>query len=481
MPPNPIAIFTRRATLNHRGRRRGRLIPIVLPLIAFVGAVVVAVVLYLPPRWGPAAASASLIVTSMPSNVAVKVDGQRAGRTPVQLAVSPGDHRLTFRGSSVVATTADVHAAADQTRNVQVALWLRSPAADQIRPPFPGAAIATAGFLADGRVALVVAMPPGDDRQLWVRSGDGHLQALGPTVAYGAVAPSPDGRQVAYLAPSTTPASDTPTPSLTTLRIAASDVEQERELYAVARDSGDELTDLAWSPDGGHLLLVVRHKASEGASRTEVRWLDVRQGSARTLVDLPSTIVAGSFAWDPRGDRVAFLTQSGPLVSLCVLGTTPPSFRYLADLSQGDAKPLPFPPLAWSPDGSHLVYAAPVPSRPTTLGGWLFGTRSALALFATRADGGASRRLGAAQANAPVWRADGSVLTLARPSGNGPITLQSVDPSNGAAESLGTFPFPSAPTYAVRWDPAQGQALVAQREDDGVTAYWLLKFTEAAQ
>jgi Tol biopolymer transport system component len=155
----------------------------------------------------------------------------------------------------------------------------------------------------------------------------------------------------------------------------------------------------------------------------------------------------------------------------------PPAFRYLADLGQNEANPLPFPPLAWSADGSHLVYAAPVQAQSNTLGGWLFGARSAPALFSTTAPWTQSRRLGTAGGNAPVWRADGSLLALAQTNSSGPQRVQTVDPGSGAVTPVGTLPLPTASTYAVRWDAAHGQALLAQRSTGGATVFWLLSFT----
>jgi PEGA domain len=425
-----------------------------------------------------------LRVTSAPAGVTVLVDGQRRGRTPLYVAVAPGEHHLTFQGSRVMVTTANALGVARETTNVQAILWQRNPAVQQLRPPFPGAGITNAGFLADGRVTLTVALPPGTERQVWERRGDGGLQHLGPTAAHGALAPSPDGRQVAYLAPAPAVAgvgnaADLP---LTTVRLWSDASGPERQVYALPAKTQDQISDLAWSPDGRHLLLVIHQQAADSGTTTQLRWLDVVHSSVRTLAELPSAVVAGSFLWSPHGEAVALLTQAGPLVSLCLLGIDPPAFRYLADLGQNEANPLPFPPLAWSADGSHLVYAAPVQSRSNTLSGWLFGTRSAPALFSTTAPWTQSRRLGTNSGNAPVWRADSSLLALAQTNGSGPLRVQAVNPGSGALTPVGTLPLPAASTYAVRWDPTHGQALLAQQGTGGATVFWLLSFTpEVAQ
>jgi hypothetical protein len=477
MRPNTITLSAAQARPGQSRRRRLGVLVVALLIVA--AAATSATLLHRRAMRLTVPLSATLRLTSVPTGASVLLDGQPRGRTPLYLAVAPGERHLTFQGPHVMAATADVRAVAHRTANVQATLWLRTPAVQQLRPPFPGASIANAGFLADGWVALTVALPPGNERQLWVRDRDGGLQHLGPTAAQGALAPSPDGHQIAYLAPApaVAGASNAANPHLTTVRLWSDDGRPERQVYTLAAKTQDQISDLAWSPDGRHLLLVIHHQAADSGTVTQLRWLDIPHDSVQTLVELPSAIVPGSFLWSPRGETVAFLTQAGPLVSLCLLRTNPPSFRYLADLGRNDAHPLPFPPLAWSADGSRLVYAAPVQSRSNTLGGWLFGAQSAPALFRTTAPWTQNRRLGTAGGNAPVWRADGNLLALAQPNGSGPLRVQVVDPGSGAATPVGTLPLPAASTYAVRWDAAHGQALLVQRGDNGAAAFWLLSFT----
>lgn len=474
MRSRPFLISARTvATQDTRRRWVSRLI------LAFLAVVGVGASITLLDRRATAAAqpSSTLAVTSVPTGITVLVDGSQRGRTPATVAVPPGNHQLTFRDAHVIAATTEVSAAVAQTSRVHVTTWLRTPVVRQLRPPFPGTTITDAGFLADGRVALLVALPPGNQNQLWVRNRDGGLQQLGPASAEGALVASPDGRQVAYLAAPPAQASDAADPPLTTVRLSASDGRPEREVYTLPAETNEQFADLSWSPDGRYLLLVVRERSTDSGTRTQLRVLAVAQGGVRTVVELPSAVVSGSFLWSPSGDDVAFLTRAGSLVSLCMLAVDPPSFHYLADLGQNDTNPLPVPPLAWSADGSHLVYAAPVEGHSNTLGGRLFGARSAPALFSATAPWTESRRLGAAVADAPVWRADGSLLALAQTNRSGPLRLESVDPGNGAATPGGSLPLPAIATYAVRWDADHGQALLAQRGDNGATAFWLLSFT----
>ena len=50
---------------------------------------------------------------------------------------------------------------------------------------------------------------------------------------------------------------------------------------------------------------------------------------ALKVVELPSEVVPGSYAWSPEGHRAAFLTRSGTLTALCLIDADA-DFRYLA-------------------------------------------------------------------------------------------------------------------------------------------------------
>ncbi|HEY3079240.1 MAG TPA: hypothetical protein VGM69_04975 [Chloroflexota bacterium] len=137
-----------------------------------------------------------------------------------------------------------------------------------------------------------------------------------------------------------------------------------------------------------------------------------------------------------------------------------PGFTYLADVSRDDTAPLPFAPVAWSPDGRRLAYAAPTDDRPSAVG-WLFGPRTAVALFTLALDDSVGRRLGDALGQAPAWRDDGALLALARRASDGALNLRLVDGER--SDDLLQLPVRSAGAYAARWDLPRAQAIVATR------------------
>jgi len=345
----------------------------------------------------------------------------------------------------------------------------------RLRPPFPGASIVGADFLRDGRLALSVALPPGDEHQLWLVDGDGGMRRFGPSSARGSLAVSPEGEQVAYLGGSQRSGTSS---RLDELWIAGYDGESGEQRYVLPATTADErLVDLSWAPDEQNLLLASRQQLPGGGQRTRLRWLPSGGGEPRELICLPSEVVPGSYDWSPDGERVAFLTRVGQLASLCLLGLRDGTFHYLADLSRDDANPLPFAPLAWSPDGRRLLYTAPVQDR-STGGGWLLGSKTTIGLFTADLAHGAGQRLGTAEGQFPVWRSDGSLLVLARPS-SGPLVLRQIEPS-GKSRDLAELSLTASSRFAVRWDVAHAQALVALPGSaslgPSLPEYWLVRF-----
>ena len=182
---------------------------------------------------------------------------------------------------------------------------------------------------------------------------------------------------------------------------------------------------------------------------------------------------------------MAFLTRNDSRVALCLLGTSGELFRYLADVGGAGgatSAPAPFPPLAWSPDGGRIVYAAPPPDGTGAATEGLLAPVRAPALFTDDLSGQPSQRVGDAGGQGPGWRVDGRYVVLAQPKRNGPPVLRLVDPS-GAMQDGSPLPLPSATVEGVRWDPARGLALVALRGtgglDGAVPDLWLVRWTEA--
>src|SRR4051794_961995 len=115
-----------------------------------VGTFIVRITLLRPEQ--PPAASAALAITSAPTGATILIAGRERGRTPATLALPPGEHRVGLRLTGRVDTTYDVRLEAGQQATLSGLLWLRAPQALQLRSPLPGATIAGAQFLDDGRV-----------------------------------------------------------------------------------------------------------------------------------------------------------------------------------------------------------------------------------------------------------------------------------------------------------------------------------------
>lgn len=457
--------------------------------LALIGAVLVRS--RRPPSAEVPGIPATLAIASDPAGATVLVDGKARGHTPATLALRPGARHVALRLARYAEVTYTVRLVAGQATTLAAPLWLRTPEVRQVRPPLPGATITDAQFLADGRIALTVALPPGDERQLWLLGTDGDAQRIGPPAAQTALATAPDGERVAYLARSAARAGS-PTGTATDARpdevwITGRAGERGQRRYALPTNTADErLTDVAWAPDGAHLLLVSQQRPQGGGIRTRLLWLDGAGTTApRELIAVPSEILPGSYAWSPRGDRVAFLARANGRVTLCLLGTDGIFFRTLADVGDVGGTPT-FPPLAWiggSPGvPGGVVYAAPDPRDPAA-GGGLFSTADTPALFADDLAGHPAHRLGVASGQGPGWRSDGLLVALVRPKRGGPLALRAFDPrAGGAAQDLGTLPQLTDTPEGVRWDLARGQALVTLRGSAGAGQFdlWLVRWTARA-
>lgn len=463
-----------------RKLRRGARLPRRTLLVGMpAAALALGAALVVERRQGPAASGSgpvSLVVTSQPSGATVLVDGRRQGPTPAQLALLPGAYAIKVEQPGVIPNTVQVQTTAGRLRQLSVALWRSQPSVQRLRAPFPGSAISSADFLADGRVALGITLPPGTVQQLWCRDDAGRLAQLGPGQAAGPLAVAPDGRSVGFLAPAASQPADTSgLQRLTTMWTSGADGSALQRRYALPASAATARLDLlSWAPAGSHLLLV-RSDPAASATRAQLLWLDLARGSMQQLVELPAAIVPGSFLWSPSGDRVAFLTQANALVSLCLLGISPPSFRYLTDLSRSDASPLPYPPLAWSGDSTQVVYAAPVPAPAHGLGDLLLGSHTADALFRTAASGTQSVRLGSVFGGAPTWRPDDSILALVPPAGGSSMQWEALDPTTGVVQTQASVVLPTSGAMALRWDTEHRQALLAGRSN-GTAEFWLLSF-----
>jgi hypothetical protein len=409
-------------------------------------------------------------------------------------------------------------------------LWRRPPAT-LLKPAYPGANISGATFLGDGRVAMTMAVPNPNGRrpsEAWILNpATGRLDPVSSERA-AIVVVSPDGTSVAFAQPPLSRTSGD-LARLSEVRVAGAAGSRSALVFALPNvranaasgsnttNDVEEVHDIAWSPDGRHLLVTVRLVGGyASASRSRLLRVDPgpSDGQQESLVELltvPAEVVAGSYTWAADGNWVAFLTEaasgsgSSPFLALCAVDTSAggavAGFRYVADMGRvSDAVgPLPVAQAAWSPmaDG-RLVFAAPTPKLavsnplglPTTSGG-------DPGLFVTTPTGPSltaeeGRRLGAATGLiSPAWPASdsdsgGELFALARSSqGDKPLTVRGVEPMSGAVRNMDVVLPPNvggSGAVAARWDLAHGRLLVMARRDNsnsGLLDYWLVQLRAA--
>lgn len=408
--------------------------------------------------------STPLSVTSQPPGAEVRLDGRPVGRTPLTLLTTPGAHTIALHHSGFLDVERSLDVAADGAALDQ-RLWRSDPIVQRLRPIYPGATIATADFLADGRILLGLALP-GADRAVWtldpttgavgqIASADSRITAL-----------APDGQAVATL--------ERPPTRLDRLSLGTLSGPAATERWRLPAGATDEqLTDATWAPDGAHLLLVGRQTTPTGVARSTLRWLPAAAGEPVPLATLPAEVVPGSFSWSPDGTRVAFLARTAQATALCVVGGDG-SFRYLADIARGTNQPLTFPPIAWAPGGDRLAFTAPsVDQAPPSL--WPFSQKPQPTLYTADLAGGAPRSLSPGAGSAPAWGSDG-LLTLAPSEKGDGIAVRSVDEA-GQVRELTTLAIRPGSALAARWDLAHDQLIVQTLA--GSTAapeYWLVRF-----
>ena len=421
-----------------------------------------------------AADQADLKISGSPSGAQIQIDGKDAGHMPALVHVRAGKHvvRVTAAGYFPTSVPVDVHA--PPTLDVHLELWPAQPRLRQLRPPLPGSSIAGISFLGDGRLDVAVAVPPGDERQLWIEGPGGQQQRAGPPSAQSSVAVSRDGQTVAYFTAPSSGALSVGQP--TELWLSSGDGSQASRRYALSQSSGaGQLLDVSWSSDGQHLLLAARPGGANG-QRTTLSLLPAQGGDPRTLVSLPSDLVLGSETWSPDGRQVAFLTTAGNTTALCVLDVQSGDFRYLGDVAGGLSHPLPLAPASWSPSGT-LLYSALNRSSDNAVG-WLLGSGMASTLFSLRTTAALPQPIHAWQGQSPAELPDGSVLALARGKAAGPLLLRDFLPDGSSIDGPG-LPISSGSVYAARWDVERRQAVIAVK-GDGLSSegdqYWLASF-----
>jgi hypothetical protein len=304
-------------------------------------------------------------IISQPDGAVVFVDGRQKGNTPVVLSVSKAMHRLVLKHPEAVDDQRLVTVSSDM--NVSVRMWRRQPDALQLRPTYPGASISDAAFLADGRLALSMALPVQAGglggrvlHEEWIF--DPNNGSFQPFDAAGAIRASvlvvsPDGRSVAYLRGEQSNAqSGAGSPRLGEVWVAVlGNSGPPVRVFALPSMNDtlapgsplaevEELHDVAWTPDGAHLLVTAQLVSVAGgypaAPRSRLLLIEAPVENQQSvappteLVTLPATVVPGSYTWAPDGHWVAFLTQAsgGPgsadFVALCAVDTSRLSWQH---------------------------------------------------------------------------------------------------------------------------------------------------------
>lgn len=428
----------------------------------------------------PSGPMGTLVVSSTGPGAQVEIDGAQSGETPVTVRIAPGEHQVSLVDTRYLPVSDDIRIQRDQTTTIHLDLWRRTPVVRELHPSFPGVTIASADFLRDGRIAVVEDLPPSDVDEFWVIDARGVMRPIGPRETTGPLALDPTDQQIAYLASSHPTALGAARFDEVAVTVANGVPVNRRHRIQLASD--EELSGLSWAPDADHLLVVAQTVASSDAARSRFFSVDLERDTTRELVSIPSKIVPDSFDWSPDARRVAFLTRTGSLTSLCVLDTAvTDGFTYLTDLGQNAGDPLPFAPIAWSTDGQRLVYAASVPTS-TNPTGWLFGAKPADALFRVSLTRPFGERLGPATGQAPVWWDDGTILALARDR-SGSLRVDEVS-ADGTATDIGTIPVHVDSAFAVRWDVRHAQCLIISRQNipgqASTPTFWLVQFGSEA-
>jgi hypothetical protein len=364
-----------------------------------------------------------LAIVSTPSGAAVEIDGVRRATTPAQLSISPGTHTLGLLQPDSLETFQSLNISS-QGAATSTTLWRRKPNVVAVRPVYPSATLANEQFDQDGGLDLSVRSGsattqngPGPS-ELWrldpLTGNPARLPGVsGPDGTTSVLALAPDGKTAAYatdataLSPSlwsSIPAGPSAggTAAMPTVWIRSiGSAGGARPVFALDhsdranQSSNDEhITDLVWTPDGKHLVVISRTESTPARSRVtllDLTGMDTPGGGSQNATDLmivPAEILPGSATPDPSGRWLAFLARAtttsntSSVVTICVVELrTGGSFRDIADV--GSVQRLSaVAPLAWAPaDLSHpsarLAYVAPVPASAanSSVGPWRSSAR----------------------------------------------------------------------------------------------------------
>jgi hypothetical protein len=474
------------------------------------------------------ASGTPLHINSSPAGAQVRIDGALTGKTPLDVALSSGQHDLSLQHPEALDEQQTL-SVSNTPANVDVSMWRRHPDIVVIRPVFPGAPLLDAQFLKDGQVALVVGLPAqatarSSARELWLFDpATGQLRMMDLPVLDSDVptlAASPDDDHVAFVrsgthAPatatgwqvsSTNTAGATPQPlEPDSVWVASTRSSQPpRRLFelptmgnpAVA-PSAERIVDLVWTPDGSRLVAIAREPGPP--VRTRIFLLSVTPSNepdnepiAEELVALPADVLVGSAVTDPDSRWLALVaidpvTGASSMLSLCVVELQSGGmFRDVADLGPDTTSPVTAP-VAWSPSADagpvRVIFVGPVSEASSSASG-LFGIFGALrpapassGLFAINLEASMLQssqptRLGRAINNfGLVWRYPTTLYAFARQD-DGSLALHSADPNSGIVSDLGVrlgVGGAQETGLTARWDTRHGYALLLARAPAGGT------------
>ncbi len=425
----------------------------------------------------PAELAAPLAVISSPAGASVLIDGHSQETTPATVALPLGPHQVVIQGADAIPESRDIKLPADGA-SVSVPLWRAHPLVHTLKPALPGAAIADATFLDDGRLGLIISLP-GDERQAWTLDPAHHfaVDRLGSVAPTAPLAIRPDGQAVAFLHSSTATRDTGSSDHLAELWLASFADHDGHAVWALTEPS-EELVDLAWSPDSRHLLLIGRQHPGLGAARTSLRWLDTAANDAPLLALLPSEVVPGSAVWRADGRAVAFLVHTASLTAVSTLDDAG-GFRYLGDLGHDGLAGPPVAPVAWGPDG-RVAYSAIRPQDASTSANPLGFSTAAVGLFLADPTASPGQPVAGDIGLAPFWRPDGRLFVAGLGTDRaGGLRLRALDSQSQIADvATLDVPTPNATGYGLRWDASRQRALLVtnQATANGSHDFFLIDF-----
>ncbi|MDQ3810609.1 MAG: PEGA domain-containing protein, partial [Chloroflexota bacterium] len=115
-----------------------------------------------------------LTIESTPSGAEAWLDGRRIGHTPAHAVAAPGHHRVRLATAGAAETDYEVEVD-DAGGALHAVLWRNRAAVTRVRPALPGATVASAHLLPDGRLDVRLRLGGGPQLQAWrvdPRSGE---------------------------------------------------------------------------------------------------------------------------------------------------------------------------------------------------------------------------------------------------------------------------------------------------------------------